>query len=323
MQLVAHSTASHYAEVSEQNRAQLTEDLKEVNKPGLAVLRRREEAFRKELHALEQTGPGEKPAAFSNSNWEQSVVQELRRSESPGYKASFYAHIGLGQAVPPERTFWNRGGTTTISGALTLAGGAFVLGSNPVGWGALLLGGFAVAGGTFGVGAGSVQLITSYSGSTTLEQDLTAGEAFSVTADMGGHPFGLAGGLIGMTLDRGDEIGPAAAIGNLTGSAFGLLPGALRNRELLKPRIWGTRETFENEKALWTVSQSGKLSNPKQGAISSWVGSNAERYRLHLGITRLGVSGYTKGQRYLGNQGTSAPTAEPNYGYLPLVSGSF
>ena len=105
----------------------------------------------------------------------------------------------------PDRSFWNRGGITLALSGIGLLVGAGIVLSNPVGWVAAA-GSLALAGGLAGTGMGTVELLASYTGQTTITQEAELNRAVSTTISFTGSPGGILGGTFG-TLVTGDEEG--------------------------------------------------------------------------------------------------------------------
>ncbi|NUK25995.1 hypothetical protein [Streptomyces lunaelactis] len=104
-----------------------------------------------------------------------------------------------------ERGFWNRGGTGLVLGALTAAGGAVIILSNPVGWVVGLTGALMLASGTAASLSSGVELGASYAGKTMAEQDVAMNRATSAALGTS-SPGGLLGGVAG-TVYSGDSRG--------------------------------------------------------------------------------------------------------------------
>ncbi|KAL4767105.1 hypothetical protein BDW60DRAFT_200755 [Aspergillus nidulans var. acristatus] len=105
--------------------------------------------------------------------------------------------LGGSGGGPEERSSWSRGGFTLAVGTLTLALGAIILLSNPVGWFALASGVLLVASGAFGVGFGVTHLGLSYSGKATPEEDRRLTHIASTVMTFTGSVGGLVGGTVG------------------------------------------------------------------------------------------------------------------------------
>jgi len=135
---------------------------------------------------------------------------------------------GPGQRTPgtpperePERSFWDRGGSTLLLGLGLVALGALTVAT---GGGALVM--FS-AGMAIGAGAatavGSTALLTaSYSGYTTAEEDRRYSEALSDAALVASSPGSLIGGGIGFAVDGREGMRTGAMIGGFTEAGVSL-----------------------------------------------------------------------------------------------------
>jgi hypothetical protein len=154
---------------------------------------------------------------------------------SPRLERGDTGRIETVPTVPVERSFWSRGGTGLVAGAVTTAGAVAVLmWWNPVGWVALVGTALALAGGVAATTASAVELSASYSGATTPEQDARMNR--SVSAVLGySSPGGVLGSVLGTVWADDPEEGflQGAMWGGFVEGAASL-PGALR----ALPGLW-------------------------------------------------------------------------------------
>lgn len=135
-----------------------------------------------------------------------------------------------------DRNWWSRGGSHVFWGSVGLGilAAVYFL-SNPVGWFSLLAITMGAAAGFASVGAGSAELVASYSGQTTAKQDEEMNEAISTTSLLAGSPGSLVGGTAGMMYGHDEKsLRYGAMAGALTEAAvpLALKAGPLLSREI-------------------------------------------------------------------------------------------
>lgn len=116
-----------------------------------------------------------------------------------------------------------------VAGGLALGIGAVLLLSNPVGWVVGLTAALSLSAGIAGTSIGASQLVLSYSGQTTAQQDEQLNEATSTMMMFAGSPGGIVGGTAG-ALYYGNEEGlrRGAFVGGLTEAGVTLAAGSGR-----------------------------------------------------------------------------------------------
>jgi RHS repeat-associated protein len=151
------------------------------------------------------------------------LTETVKKAATPEYKAAYSINYLKTHPLPIERTFWNRGGGTLVTGGVVLVlgvGGIFTGGGT---W--FLLGaGMATAGGAAGVGVGTAQLATT--SFSTAEKDAEVNHAADTMFALS-SPGGLIGGTTGLLLYGNEEgLHKGAFIGGLTEFGGGLAKDA-------------------------------------------------------------------------------------------------
>lgn len=130
---------------------------------------------------------------------------------------------GSGGGPPRERTWWDRGGSVILAGALLLAAGLFTIFTAGAGTPLLILamGYMSAAGGVIMLGGGMGLMGASYSGYTTAEEDRAVSETLHDVGALS-SPFGLVGGGVGYAIDGREGMRTGALVGNVTHLGHGL-----------------------------------------------------------------------------------------------------
>ena len=167
----------------------------------------------------------------------------------------------------------------------------------------MLAGSLALAGGALGTGIGASQLIMSYGGQTTAEQDTQTNRATGIAMGIT-SPVGLPAGMAGLVATGSEEgLERGAFIGNITegGVAFAYGVGTMALRELhfqhLKKLLGVTGSNWEEVRPL--IQEVYGLADPASRLRSNplfW--KHVERVELSHFVARRDLKGY----EWLGNR---------------------